>query len=296
MKSLKTHVAEVGFCANATLGEGACWDVEKQVLYWVDILECEVHVFDPIRGTDSVLRLFEHVSFVQPRLKGGVVVGTRSGVGVLDIEKGKFEMKASPEEKLDGNRFNDGKVGPDGRLYAGSLSYEGKQGAANFWRFESDFRYEKLLDGVTNSNGLCWSLDGKILYYIDTGLQRVDAFDFDVETGRISNRRMIWDVREMGGKPDGMTCDAEGFLWVALWGGGKVLRVNPRNGEVVGEVIAPCKNVTCPTFGGAELNVLYFTTAKKGRIEGPVDESPHAGDIFFAEVDTCGLPSFRFAG
>lgn len=287
--------AAVALQASATLGEGACWDADKKVLYWVDILECEVHIFDPNLRTDSVIQLNQPVSFVQPTKNDNIVlVGTKIGVGTLNLESGELKIHASPESDSPGNRFNDGKVGPDGKLYAGTIPLEPAFEKANLWRFESDFSFQKLLTGVTNSNGLCWSPDQQVFYYIDTGLRRVDAFDFDRVRGDICNRRTVWFAPESLGKPDGMTCDAEGCLWIAMWGGGMVIRIHPHTGELLEAVTAPCKNVTCPTFGGEDFRRLYFTTAKKGRPSAAADDSPHAGDIFFAEVETSGLAGFRF--
>lgn len=282
--------------ADATLGEGACWDAERQVLYWVDILQCEVHILDPATGTDTVWPAPYHVTLVHPTTQGDLILGTRHGLARMDPATGAFTPLVDPEKDLPGNRFNDGKPDPVGRLYAGSIAYDGQPGQANFWRFEKDLSYQRLLGGVGNSNGLCWSPDQKTLYYIDTKLRRVDAFDYDRDTGDISNRRTVITVDPALGGPDGMTIDAEGCLWTALWNGSAVARWNPKTGELLQKVIAPCPYVTCPSFGGPHLDVLYFTTAKKGRDEAEASTAPGAGHLFAASPGVQGLPGFRFGG
>ncbi len=293
---MKEIAAENILNAQATLGEGCCWDAHAQRLYWLDILNCEVHIYNPATGEDQVLKTPYHVTLVHPTSRGDLILGTKMGIARMDPATGAFQELVDPEADLPGNRFNDGKPGPDGRLYAGSMPYDGSLGKANFWRIETDFTYSKLLDHVGNSNGLGWSPDEKTLYYTDTKTSCVDAFDFDAATGAITNRRHVVEVAKEVGHPDGMTVDAEGFLWTALWGGGGVARWNPANGEMVMKVTAPCKNVTCPSFGGPDLDTLYFTTAKKGKDEAEPDATPAAGDLFAAKPGVQGMPGYVFKG
>lgn len=282
--------------AGATLGEGACWDASSQLLYWLDILSCEVHILDPRSGVDTVWKTPYHVTLVHPTTKGDLILGTRHGLARMNPANGEFTPLVDPEADLPGNRFNDGKPDPRGRLYAGSIAYDGQPGKANFWRFETDLSYTRMLDGVGNSNGLCWSPDEKTLYYVDTKLRRVDAFDYDADSGDLANRRTVVVVPNELGAPDGMTIDSEGCLWTALWGGGAVARWNPKTGELLGRVLAPCPNVTCPTFGGPDLDILYFTTAQKGREEAEPSTAPGAGNLFAASPGVTGLPGYRFGG
>lgn len=293
---MRIHRAELTLAADAVLGEGASWDAGRRWLLWVDILRCEVHAFDPATEQDQLWQVPCHVSFVHPTINGDWVLGTREGIARLNPETGKFVRLVNPEEGIVGNRFNDGKPDPAGRLFAGSISYSGEPGKAFLWRVEPDLRFECVLSGVGNSNGLCWSPDERLFYYIDTKLRRVDAFDYDKASGALSNRRTVISVPpEMGG-PDGMTIDEEGLLWVAHWNGGCVARWNPHTGELVEKVLAPCPYVTCPTFGGPGLDVLYFTTAKKGREEAAPSDAPGAGHLFQAKVGVRGLPGYLFAG
>lgn len=293
---MKEVAAETVLKAQATLGEGCCWDHQAQRLYWLDILNCEVHIFDPATGQDRVLKTPYHVTLVHPTEKGDLILGTKMGIARMDPESGAFEEIIDPEADLPGNRFNDGKPGPDGRLYAGSMPYDGSLGKANFWRIETDFAYTRLLEHVGNSNGLGWSPDEKTLYYTDTKTGRVDAFDFNATSGEITNRRPVVEVSHDVGRPDGMTVDADGNIWTALWAGGGVACWDAATGEMLMKITAPCPNVTCPSFGGPDLDTLYFTTAKKGKDEAEPASEPAAGDLFAAKPGVKGLPGYRFKG
>ena len=293
---MKETPAECVLAAQATLGEGACWDAETQRLLWLDILGCEVHIFDPQSGKDEVFKTPYHVTLVHPTSRGDLILGTRHGIARMNRHNGDFEAIVDPEKDLPGNRFNDGKPDPMGRLFAGTIPYDGSLGKANLWRFETDFSYTKLLSHVGNSNGLGWSPDETVLYYIDTKTSRVDAFDYDAESGAIENRRPVIEVPSEHGHPDGMTVDAEGCVWTALWGGSGVARWDPSNGELIEKVIAPCPRVTCPSFGGPELDTLYFTTAKQGREGTEPSSEPESGNLFAAQVGVKGLPGYAFKG
>jgi sugar lactone lactonase YvrE len=293
---MKTFSAECVLNARATLGEGACWFAEEQRLYWVDILKCEVHRFDPSTGTDEVRKTPCHVSLVQPTTRGDLVLGTRDGIARMDFDSGKFKLLCDPEADIRGNRFNDGKSDPRGRLFAGTIAYDGSDKKAALWRIEHDLTFTKLIDQVGNSNGLGWSPDQRIFYWTDTKTGCVFAFDYDAPTGDIANRRVVVEVDKSRGRPDGLAVDAEGFLWTALWAGHGVARWNPATGEMMAKVECPASNVTCPAFGGPDLDVLYFTTAQKGRDEAEPSPELEAGNLFAARVGVKGLPGFAFAG
>lgn len=289
-------VAECVLAAGATLGEGACWVADEQKLYWVDILRCEVHRFDPATGKDDLRKVPCHVSMVQPTTRGDLILATRDGIARMDFESGQFTILCNPEFDLPGNRFNDGKPDPRGRLFVGSLAYDGSDKKANLWRIEPDLVSTRLIAHVGNSNGLGWSPDEKTFYWTDTKTSCVFAFDYDVLTGDIRNRRVVVEVDKSLGRPDGLTVDAEGFLWTALWAGGGVARWDPASGKLVAKVECPAVNVTCPAFGGADLDVLYFTTAKKGREEAEASPEPEAGHIFAVKPGVKGLAGYAFAG
>jgi len=262
----------------------------------VDILKSEVHRFDPATGKDEMRKTPCHVSLVQPTTRGDLVLGTRDGIARMDFESGRFTLLCDPESDIPGNRFNDGKPDPRGRLFAGTIAYDGSDKKAALWRIEPDLTVTRLIDHVGNSNGLGWSPDEKTFYWTDTKTGCVFAFDYDAASGNIANRRVVVEVDKSIGRPDGLTVDAEGFLWTALWAGHGVARWNPANGEMVAKVECPAVNVTCPSFGGPHLDVLYFTTAQKGRDEAEPSPEAEAGNLFAAKVGVRGLPGFAFAG
>lgn len=288
--------SECVLAARATLGEGACWFADEQRLYWVDILESEVHRFDPLTGVDEVRRTPCHVSMVQPTTRGDLVLATRDGIARMDFESGQFTVLCDPEANVPGNRFNDGKADPRGRLFAGTIAYDGSDKKAALWRIEPDLNCTKLIDRAGNSNGLGWSPDAKTFYWTDTKTSCVFAFDYDAMTGAIAHRRTVVEVDKSLGRPDGLAVDAEGFLWTALWAGHGVARWNPASGELMAKVECPAANVTCPAFGGPNLDILFFTTAQKGRDEAEPSPEAEAGNLFAAKVGVSGLPGFAFAG
>jgi sugar lactone lactonase YvrE len=283
--------------ARATLGEGAIWDCRNSVLYWVDILEKKLFVLDPATNHNRAIEVGQFIGTVVPRASGGVMLALHHGFAHLDLETEKITPLARPESHLPDNRFNDGKCDPAGRFWAGTLSLLGKKNAGALYRLDTDLTVHRMLDGVTTSNGITWSLDARTLYYIDTPTRCVDAFDYDLETGDIANRRPVITIPETDGYPDGMTVDAEGMLWVAHWGGGRVTRWNPRDGKLLHTVRVPASRTTSCAFGGENLNRLFITTAQIGRSgQTPPPDEPHAGGIFIAEVGIRGIPAFAFAG
>ena len=197
-------------------------------------------------------------------------------------------------EKGLGNRMNDGKCDPAGRFWCGSMHPDETKGAGNLWMMDVDLSVEKKLAGVTISNGLAWTADATKLYYIDTPTGQVDVFDYDITTGAINNRRMavknVW-----GGYFDGMTIDVEDNLYIAIWQGGCVLKIDPRTGVLLAKITVPgVKNVTCCTFGGDNLNELYITNSAE---KTDAKEEPNAGAVFHIMLEDCqGLPAHEFKG
>ena len=188
--------------------------------------------------------------------------------------------------------MNDAKCDTAGRLWAGTMDVREREPIGALYRVASADRIEVVVSDVTVSNGLDWSPDDHLFYYIDSRQMGVDVFDFDRATGTITNRRRLIDLAPGEGEPDGLTVDSEGCLWVALWDGWSLRRYRP-DGELVGVVEVPAARVTCGTFGGDDLGTLYVTTA---RPDEPDARQPHAGGIFGVRPGCRGLPAHRFAG
>ncbi|SDI35134.1 Sugar lactone lactonase YvrE [Actinokineospora alba] len=274
---------EIVVDAGARLGEGPVWDVRAQRLYWVDILGKSVHVHDPSGLADEVFDVGTHVGSLAVREQGGLVLAVADGFRAFDFgSTSEIAVVTHPGPPA---RFNDGKCDPSGSFWAGTMPYDQEPGAGIVYRLDPDHSVRPVLPGVTVSNGLDFTPDGRTLYYIDTPTGRIDAFD--VDAGVLSGRRTVVEVS--AGSPDGLTLDADGCLWVALWGGSAVHRYTP-DGRLDRVVDFPVSRPTCPVFGGADLGTLYVTSASVG-----VDE-PHAGALFALEVGVKGLPANRFGG
>lgn len=282
--------------AKATLGEGPSWLPERRVLLWVDIESALVCLFDPATGGNRVWKLPSHVGVAVPTVRGDLLVATQRGFVRLELETGSVTPLLDPEADVPGNRFNDGKCDPQGRFWAGSIAYDRTPGAASLYRLDPSLDVRKMVSQVSTSNGLAWSLDGKVLYYIDTPTRRVDAFDFDGGSGDIANRRTIIKVPEDLGKPDGMTIDQEGMLWVALWGGWCVTRWNPATGELLGKVHVAAERTSSCCFGGDSHDMLYITSARTGLDSEALSRQPLAGGVFAVHTGHRGLPCVPFGG
>ncbi|MDP9864475.1 MULTISPECIES: SMP-30/gluconolactonase/LRE family protein [Streptosporangium] len=262
----------------ARLGEGPRWDGRTGTLLWVDIPAGRVHRLDPSDGSHGVIDVGQPVGVVAPRAAGGLALAVRDGFAVLPEPRwaapttgdaaahGGLELIAPvTAAERPGNRMNDGACDRAGRFFAGTKAEDDTPGAGAVYRLDPDHRCERVLEGVTVSNGIAWSPDERLLYYVDTPTGRVDVFDYDPGDGRLGNRRTFAEISR--GMPDGITVDARGHVWVALWGGGAVLRLRP-DGRLDLTVEIPATNVTSCAFGGPDLDVLYVTTASDGTAGG----------------------------
>jgi len=288
--------AELVLDVRAQLGEGPVWHPREQRLYWVDISAGLVHVHDPEGKPDVVYRVGQMVGAAVPRRSGGLVLATQAGLGTFDLQRQEFTLLAAPEKHLPDNRFNDAKCDPRGRFWAGTMSMVRKPGTANLYCLDTDGTLRRVFGGVTTSNGLDWSPDQRTMYYIDTPTLQVAAFDYDADTGAISNRRVVVAFPPGIGRPDGMTVDADGMLWIAHWDGGRVSRWDPTKGCLLQEIHLPVARVSSCAFGGPNLDRLYITTARHGLTEEQLRDQPHAGSLFAVRPGVVGLPAHEYAG
>ncbi|MER6124740.1 SMP-30/gluconolactonase/LRE family protein [Streptomyces sp. NPDC001795] len=277
---------EIAVREYADLGEGPTWDADAQRLIWVDILGSRVHTYDPATGRRTVMATEQHVGAAKPRAGGGLVVNLRDGVGLYG--PGGADFRWLHREPVPGRRANDAAVAPDGALWAGTMRYDEAPGGGTLSRITADGTVRTVLDDVAVSNGTGWSPDGRLMYYIDSPTRRIDVFDMG-DDGLLADRRPLAHVDR--GFPDGLTVDADGCVWVALWDGGAIHRYTP-SGELDRVIDLPVLRPTACAFGGADLADLYITTARTG-LEAP---HPLSGSVLVLPGAGKGLPQPPFAG
>jgi sugar lactone lactonase YvrE len=265
--------------ARADTGEGPLWDAAAGVLWWLDVTGQKLHRYAPDDTTDGVVHLDRPVGALTLRASGGLVAAANNGFCELDPVSGALTLIAGVEGDDPSTRMNDGKCDSAGRFYAGTMAVDAQRGAGSFYRLNQDSSVTRLFSGVTISNGLDWSPDGSTLYYIDTALGAVDAFDFDCESGDLANRRTLVRVDRELGLPDGMCVDSEGWLWIACWRGGAVRRIAP-DGTHGAAIELPVSQVTSCAFGGADLGDLYITTGRRHLTPARLAAEAESGALF----------------
>ncbi|MFH8930238.1 SMP-30/gluconolactonase/LRE family protein [Streptomyces pristinaespiralis] len=279
---------EVAVRHDALLGEGPTWDPAAERLLWVDILRSRVHTYDPATGRRTVMATGQHVGAAKPRAGGGLVVNLRDGVGLYDSDGAFRWLHRDP---VAGRRANDAAVAPDGSLWTGTMRYDEAPGGGTLTRTAPDGTATTVLADVTVSNGTGWSPDGRRMYYIDSPTRRIDVFDLRPGDPLPVNRRPLAVVEDGAGYPDGLTVDADGCVWVALWDGAAVRRYTPE-GALDRVVELPVRRPTSCAFGGAGLTDLYVTSARKGQA------APHplSGSLLVVPGAGHGLVQPAFAG
>ena len=280
--------AELLLDAKATLGEGPAWDSKTQTLYWLDILEKRIYA-----DTRILAQLDDLVCCIAPRKNGNLLLGTRLGFADLNPDSVQLTVLAALDSELPTNRLNDGKCDPAGRLLAGTMDMNEKDPNGALYSFDGK-NSTRLLDKVTISNGLAWSVDYKTFYYIDTPTREVKAFDYDLATGQIANPRVAIHIPESLGWPDGMTSDTDGNLWIALWGGAQVTKWNPSTGKLLEQIPVPALQTSSCVFGGKDMNELYITSARKSMSETDLKKYPLSGGLFKVITNVVGMKTFEF--
>lgn len=276
------------------LGESPLWHPTEQQLYAVDIPGRQVLRWREGADAPDVWPQDAEPGCIAARAGGGLLVARRDGLWSLDTATGAQALLAAPPYDPARLRFNDGKVDPAGRLWIGSISDAREPEAALYRRDGKGFAAQ--VPGLTTSNGLAWSPDGRRMHWSDTKAHRIYAADFDVATGSLSNPRVFAEFKPRtageayGGRPDGAAMDAEGCYWAAMFEGGCLLRIAP-TGEVVQRIGLPATCPTMPTFGGPDLRTLFITTAREKRPADELAREPLAGAVLQLRVDVPGLPA-----
>lgn len=294
--SFNKDKVELVLDTKSALGEGAIWNYKTGELIWINITDKILNIYNPELNFNKELLTGKMIGTVVPTESGKLIVALEDGFYQLDPETGSKSFISNPEEDVTGNRFNDGKCDPAGRFWAGTMSKTGKPNAGALYRLNPDSSVQNMIDEVSISNGIAWSLDHRKMYYIDTPTQEVSAWDYNNDTGEIFNKRTAIKIPVEMGSPDGMTIDEEGNVWIALWNGSAVGCWNPESGELLRKIYVPAKNVTSCAFGGEDLGTLFMTTARQGTSEEDLEKFPHSGGLFKVRPGVKGVEAFFFKG
>ncbi len=279
-----TKNLEVALPATDTLGEGPWWDVSLGALWRVDILGGLAHSWDPRTGEMAQWNLGQDVGFIIPMADGRLVAGRRRDVVVVDLADGS-ETTIAQTPGITQARFNDGKTDRSGRVWAGTIVDDQSKPTAVFGHVDKT-GFTETFGGLTISNGLGWSPDNSTMYVTDSGARTIWAFDYDLDHGEMSNKRVFATDDDCA--PDGLTVDAEGGVWSAKWDGARVVRYEP-DGSVSAVIPAPVSRPTSCAFGGPALDTLYVTSASVGLADGEIETTP-AGSVLAVQPGVLGLP------
>ena len=274
--------------AGNVIGEGPRWNGAEQRLYWVDFIENQnIHSFHPATQELRTYATEAPVTALGFRRTGDLIVATQGQIAAFNLATKKLSSVISVEERPS-MRLNDGSVDREGRFWVGSMHTEKQQEPhGSLYRFDPDGSVHTMDAGFTVSNGLGWSPDQRTFYFIDTFRRVVNAYDYSAPAGSIGNRRVFAHTQESDGYPDGLAVDAAGHVWVAFWGGWKIIRYDP-DGKSEREIRFPVANPTALAFGGRDLDELYVTTARLALTKEQLAEQPMAGDLFRVRLNIQG--------
>jgi sugar lactone lactonase YvrE len=278
------------------MGESPVWDPSEQVLYWIDIEGESICRLDPENGKYDYFKVEMPVTALGRRASGGWITVTKSGLAFWDPSSKSFQFIIDPFEQRPDFRFNDGVVDRQGRFLTGSFNQKVLDAPeGSLYRLDKDLSLHQIATGLVLPNGLGLSPDGNTLYVNEMFKNRILRYNYDTTSGTVSAMRIFAEVPEKQGMPDGLTVDSEGYVWIALWGGWKVIRFDPE-GNVDREVRLPCEIVTCMGFGGRDMDELFITTAWYSIGGEARKKQPLAGDLFRVKTDVMGLIEPCFAG
>lgn len=282
--------SELFFQSEDILGEGPVWDHLHKELIWVDIEKGLLQFFS--------VETNKRISYPFDSRLGAAVPTDREDIYLLALQKGLafFNRKTGElnyfshiEIDRPDNRFNDGKCDTLGRFWIGTMDVAARKSMGSLYLVDRELKISRKLSKVTISNGMAWSADGKSMFYIDTATHSVLRFDYENETGGITNPKVVIRVPESHGAPDGMCIDLEGKLWIAHWGGANISRWDPENGALMSKIHIPALQVTSCCFGGEDLDTLFITSARINMSAIDLEKFPLSGSVFSLKVQVGGL-------
>ena len=280
---------EIAAHVQADIGEGPVWDGLEGVLWFVDVTPGALYRLNSASGEIERRLVGQPMGAAIPGRQGGLILALENGLHTYSWGDDTTTLLVPVEADNPRVRMNDAKCDPLGRLWAGTMAYDFTPGASSLYRFDETGPIP-VETGCTIANGMGWSPDSNIMYFVDSATSRIDILDYDLQTGVASDRRSWVTVEEGAGSPDGLTIDSEGCVWVALWGGGAVRRYAP-DGQLIEVVEVPVRQVASACFGGPRLTDLYVTTAAYEMSPADIEEEPHAGATFVIATDVVGSPS-----
>ena len=294
--SQMTKKAECLYRSNFSLAESPLWVPEEKLLYWVDINGPTLNCLNPNNGIYNFWPCPNRISCVARAKKSELIAGLKDGIYNFSPKTDKFAKIIDPEPNKPENRLNDGKIDKAGRFLVGSMNDGNPDNpSGSLYQLSSNNKMSLLLDQIRIPNSIAWSPEGDVMYFSDTRAETIWSFHYNCETGKISDRKTFAKFSHRQGRPDGATVDLEGYLWCAEYGGGKILRFDPK-GKLVSEIILPATNVTSCTFGGPNFSTLFITTASQRLNPEQKMLQPLAGSIFSCELNITGIPEPTFTG
>lgn len=287
--------------AQNTLGEGPVWDDREQALYWVDNLNPGVWRYNPATNEVRTWKMPEEIGCLALRENHpGIVAAMKSGFSFIDLDSDSVQLICSPEAGIAINRLNDGRCDRRGRLWCGSMNVRGpyypdREKSAALYRLDPNGTCHRMDEGFIVSNGIAFSPDNKLMYFCDTPSLNVYVYDFDIESGSISNRRVFTSTSGLPGRVDGAAVDVDGGYWCAHVNGSAVVRYGP-DGKITQSIDMPTRDVTCVAWGGEHFDVLYVTSANKFLLHEGADATGAGALWEIRGIGTRGLPEPRFRG
>lgn len=290
------HAVRCVLDIKAQLGESPVWSAEEQALYWVDILAPALFRLDVASGALRCWNMPAAIGSFGLRERGGAILSLRGGFHGFDFVSGTLDFIVDPEADRPMTRFNDGKVSPDGRFWAGTMDNDLlKRPLGSLYRLDPDGSCHRMVSDLIVSNGLAWSPDGKTMFHSDSKGQVIFAYDYDLDSGSIADRRVVARPSEEIGRPDGAATDMEGYYWSAGISAG-VLNRWSTDGRLDRQIALPCAAPTMPCFGGPDMKTIYVTSLRQNLSAEKLAAFPLSGGVFAVEADVPGVPVARFKG
>lgn len=293
---MSMQTPEVILESRDSLGEVPIWCTRTSRLWWIDVRKPNIQSFDPSTGRHQVYPLKgRSVGSWAFRARGGMILSKNDGVYGFDPDTGDFNRLLALEADIEGHRLNDGRCDRLGRFWVGTMHDTVRNPTGSFYRIEADLKPKKIFGEVNIPNSTLFSPDDRLMYWADTPAGKIWVFDFDIDAGAISNRRVFRDFAGHPGLPDGSAIDVDGCVWNAEYGGSRIVRYTPA-GQIDRVIELPVSQPTCCAFGGEHFDTLYITTASQKLSPEALASQPLAGHLFAIRPGVCGMPEPSFAG